>query len=142
MDSDKRALLEERLLGILSGYPGGIRESELIQELMRDGYQEFSKCTIQDSRCLFRSHFSLFHCLYHLRNRLHREKIACLDINSIRITLEPYSSAQEAVACSDPLGNFYLDIRNIEKNSGNAEVLLEQFWTRRTPPRDFARAQA
>ena len=130
MDSEKRAAFEDLILEILGGYPGGIKEYDLIQELTRAGYDGFSERWMRDSLTLFRGHFSLFHSLYHLRNRLHKEEAGCLDINSIRITLEPYTNVQADLSASGPLASYYLDVTNLEKTTReDVEKLLEQFWT-------------
>lgn len=130
MDFEKRVAFENLILEILGGYPGGIKEYDLIQELTRAGYDGFSERWMRDSLSLFRGHFSLFHSLYHLRNRLHQEESGCLDINSIRITLEPYTNAQADFAAADPLAEYYLDVTNLEKTTReDVEKLLEQFWT-------------
>lgn len=80
---------------------------------------------------LFRCHFLLYNTLYRLRDRLWRERAGHLEIGPLKTALYPYRSGAAALAASDPLRAFYLDMGRLE-NTSEVEVteLLGRFWVR------------
>lgn len=119
------AVLEE-----IRAVPGGISEYELLRRLGgRSDAGGLSTAHLRDAMGLFRVHFTLFHCLYHIRQRLLCEG-EDLIIGCLRIAVTTAAQAGErALAAHDPLAAYYLDLQNLEAmDAGRVEALLGDFW--------------
>jgi len=109
-----------------------LSEYQLISLLRDDHVDVFASADLQNSFDLFQVHFLLFHCLYRLRDQWLDENKACLQIDPLKISRLPYSqSQQEALAVSDSLRTYYLDLSHLEQTSADdAEKLINDFWTK------------
>lgn len=121
-----------RLLEILHAHPLGLSEYELFNLLDESGEGNFDRKARQDEHALFCQHFLLFHALYKLREILHAQQQACLEISVLRICLTDWHDSQLSLpAEADPLGEFYLDITQLEKISADdVQQMLGDFWLR------------
>jgi DnaJ-domain-containing protein 1 len=119
------AILEE-----LRRAPEGLSEYELLRRLSPRA-DAAGLCTdeLRDAMGLFRVHFTLFHCLYHLRESLARDG-EDLAIDCLRIAVKrPAGGTGRAVAGHDPLAGYYLDLDNLDTmDSDRVEALLGAFW--------------
>ncbi|HNW33866.1 MAG TPA: DNA-J related domain-containing protein, partial [Candidatus Ozemobacteraceae bacterium] len=61
------------------------REEEILERLRERGYPVFAGWNSADPLKLFRAHFTLFHLLYLLQDRLRRSGDADLEIHCLRI---------------------------------------------------------
>lgn len=121
-----------RVYEILCENPGGMREYDLMRELDRLCVEGFGAAAFADHLSMFQSHFLLFHCLYVLRDRLHAQQAAGLDIHCLSVRLRPFrKSAGGLPQQHDPLRDYYLDLNNLE-NTDAAKVarLMNSFWDR------------
>jgi DnaJ-domain-containing protein 1 len=130
-----KALQDEfhnHLMEILRAHPCGLSEHELFNILAEAGESNFDRKAWQGKHALFSQHFLLFHALYRLRDLLHEQQQACLEISALRICLsELQSSEQSLPAEADPLREFYLDITQLEKISvDDVQQMLGDFWLR------------
>ena len=114
---------------ILEAHPEGLSEYALLTRLRADGL--LPPMAPGDSLALFRNHFLLFHVLYRLRDEWRETQRHELCITPLRIALEPYAAGQQAIGPSDPLRDYYSDLRHLDE-TGEAEVetLLADFWRR------------
>lgn len=112
---------------ILLEQPAGLSEYQLINQLKSQQQPLFISANLSDPLSLFRSHFVLFHVLYQLRDKLQVAGEFELHISPLRIYLErtPTSAARTtsrcALAVSDPLRAYYLDLTHLQ-NTERAEV--------------------
>jgi hypothetical protein len=115
----------------LGAAPAGLSEFELIRRLeRRDDAPGFEPGAMREPLSLFQVHFTLFHCLYHLQDRLAEEGRA-LQVNCLRIALESADGRAQnrALAGHDPLRDYYLDLENLSGvDSAQVEAMLGQFW--------------
>lgn len=120
------------LMEILQLHPEGLSEYELLQRLRSDARIAFEHDRLDDPQDLFRTHFLLFHHLYRLRERLHAEQTADLEIHTLSIRLIGLgASATQALALPDPLAVYYLDFSNLAGTTReDVEQLLGRFWAR------------
>lgn len=124
--------LEAQLLALLGAHPAGLSEHELLKRL-REESPLFANFDARRPLSLFRGHLLLFHALYRLRDRAHRERLGRLVIDPLRIALEPAmerSPARAALISSDSgdLADWYADLGRWETTTA-AEVieLLRRF---------------
>ncbi|MDT8403862.1 DNA-J related domain-containing protein [Sulfuriflexus sp.] len=120
------------LLDILRTHPLGLSEYELFNLLAERGESDFDRRAWQSEHALFCRHFLLFHALYRLRDLLHEQQLACLEISALRICLSEWrESVQSLTAAAEPLREFYLDITQLEKfSASDVQEMLGRFWLR------------
>lgn len=118
------------LRSILENKIEGISEYELIQSLSQSSFANGLDINMADNFSLFQTHFILFHGLYLLRESLHAEQKAILQINSSCIVLKPYLLGESnEVAEHDELGRYYLDWQNFQQASvESVGQMLDDFW--------------
>jgi len=118
------------VLEILRHHPLGLSEYELFNILAENGNSNFDRSAWQSEHALFCQHFLLFHALYRLRELLHIEQQACLEISALRICLSEWENSEQSLPdVADPLRDFYLDITQLEKISADdVQQMLGNFW--------------
>jgi DnaJ-domain-containing protein 1 len=123
--------IEQACLELLEQHPQGVSEHSLLKRLRAEPYALFPPLQLDDQLGLFQSHFLLFHALYRLRDRLHREQQASLRISALLIELSDYQPGEQSLCESEPLRDYYLDLGNLDA-TGKADVLelLSDFWRR------------
>lgn len=122
--------LFEAILEELRRAPAGLSEYELLRRLSpRPDAEGLTTGDLRDAMGLFRVHFTLFHCLYHMRELLAAEG-QDLTINCLRIALTPARQiGGQALGTHDPLADYYLDLANLETmDAAQVEALLGDFW--------------
>lgn len=131
MQVPEAAAFSQILLELLQLHPEGLSEYELLQRLRSDARIEFDQDRLDDPQDLFRTHFLLFHHLHRLRERLHAERTADLEIHTLSIRLLGSSAmTTQALAQPDPLSAYYLDLDNLAGTTReDVEQLLGRFWT-------------
>lgn len=126
--------LEQRVQAILEAQPSGLSEYEIIRRLADDGYTAFQERLCGDNARLFRVHFTLFHVLYRLRERLLSEHRGELHISPLRIALHTCRQApadNRHLSGHDPLRDYYLDLKHLDNTSAaDVDALLHGFWSR------------
>lgn len=117
---------------ILCEHPAGMREYDLMGALERRCVAGFGAAAFADHLSMFQSHFLLFHCLYALRDRLHAQGSAGLDIHCLSIRLWPFKECNGGLPQQhDPLRDYYLDLGNLNKTDAvEVDRLLNSFWHR------------
>lgn len=122
---------ERLLFGILRNHPEGLAEHTLIKILRQQGCAHLP-APGGDHLRLFQVHFILFHHLHRLRERLWRERRACLSIGPLHIALEPFAEGGgETLAGRDPLRDFYLDLSRLHSTTASdVRDWLAAFWRR------------
>lgn len=125
-----RGEFHNRVMEILQARPLGLSEYELFNVLAEGGESDFDRRAWQSEHALFCQHFLLFHALYRLRDQLHEQQQACLEISALRIRLSAWTNSEQSLpAESDPLREFYLDITQLEKISAtDVQQMLGRFW--------------
>lgn len=126
--------LIDTVLRILRAHPDGIPEQKLIRELDAEGIPPFAGAVLSETLELFRCHFLLFHCLYRLRDQVRSEGAADLNISPLAIVLLPYAEGEggSAIAGSDPLRDYYLDLSHLDGTTEqDVNQLLDGFFRRR-----------
>jgi len=118
---------EQMLSGIIEDYSEGLSEYNLLELLSE---KENTEVLYKDDLDLFKTHFFLFHSLYTLQQKLYANKIGCLEVDALKIAINPYQETeQDALSVSDPLRDYYLDINNLETTTEeDVEDLLTSFW--------------
>ncbi|KIP96679.1 MULTISPECIES: DNA-J related domain-containing protein [Pseudomonas] len=118
-----------RLFELLQAAPEGLSEYELLLRLSR--WQGAEERLPTDTLELFRTHFLLFHTLYRLRDQLHAEQLAVLQISPLCIRLLPYQAGESALSEKDPLREYYLDLSHLrDTDADDVQKLLGAFWVR------------
>jgi hypothetical protein len=132
MDRAAIADLEARLLDILSRYPGGLKEFDLLSKLRDEQGGSSGESLFRDSLDLYRAHFLLFHALYRLQDHLTARRQGMLEIHVLNIRLIDYQATDTTLpARDDPIRSYYLDWRNLEDTTlEDVEALLGDFWVR------------
>ncbi|SDH40549.1 DNA-J related protein [Pseudomonas flavescens] len=117
------------LLELLQAAPEGLSEYELLLRLSRwHGTPERLPSVPLE---LFRTHFLLFHTLYRLRDQLHAERVALLQVSPLCIRLLPYHAGASALSERDPLRDYYLDLDHLRSTDAeDVQQLLGAFWVR------------
>jgi hypothetical protein len=124
-----QVLLQEVLNTFRSQFIEGITEFEIITLLKQPPYSLFDEDALRDPLTLFQTHFVLFHSLYYLRNKWRRQKTGELEIGLTQIKLLPVLSFDAGLQAVDPLGDYYLDWKNLSAtDQAGAEELLNDFW--------------
>lgn len=124
-----QVLLQDILSAYKSQFVEGISEFEIITLLKKPPYSLFDEDALRDHLTLFQTHFVLFHSLYHLRNQWRQQKIGELDIGLTQIKLLPILSFDAGLQEADPLGDYYLDWKNLSATDyAGVEKLLNNFW--------------
>lgn len=114
-----------QLLELLHAAPEGLSEYQLLLRLSR------TERLPSDTLELFRAHFLLFHTLYRLRDQLHAEHLALLQISPLCIRLLPYQAGESALSENDPLREYYLNLDHLrDTGAEDVQKLLEVFWIR------------
>ncbi|GLS24866.1 DNA-J related domain-containing protein [Marinibactrum halimedae] len=92
---------------------------------------QWSSTTLPPELRLFTEHFLTMHSLYSLREWLAQRNYH-LAISPLSITLQPLSPTYgRTLADTDPVAEYYLDIRNLEHMTvDEVNRLLASFWTR------------
>jgi len=124
--------LQFLLRDILSAYPAGLSEYDLLKMLAAYNVSLFNDDYINDPYGLFQRHFLLFHCLHLLRNELRAAQQADLNIHCMDIRLISYSTTPSVhPAVPEPLAAYYLDLDNL-KSTDESDVLrmLDDFWNK------------
>ena len=124
---------ESKLLGLLQSGSGSISEYDLIQQLRDANVFRIDADTLLsgDLLLMFRIHFTLFHCLYRLRDRLRKQGLNDLDLSPVAIRLKSYEKSVAALAEMDTLYSYYMDLDNMEQvTNENVEEMLGRFWSR------------
>lgn len=117
---------------VLSQQPEGISEFDLMAALDQRCVAGFGQAAFADQLSMFQSHFLLFHSLYLLRDRLHQQAEAGLDIHCLSICLTPFADHTNGLPQQhDPLREYYLDLNHLEStDAADVEALLGSFWRR------------
>lgn len=117
---------------VLSQHPQGISEFNLMSALDQRCVAGFGRSAFADHLSMFQSHFLLFHGLYVLRDRLHQDGEAGLNIHCLSIQLTPFAVQGGGLPQQhDPLREYYLDLSNVEKtDAAEVQRLLGSFWRR------------
>ncbi|MDH2434961.1 DNA-J related domain-containing protein [Pokkaliibacter sp. MBI-7] len=111
----------------LALYPAGLSEYALIKALRKHHLD----LPLSPELSLFRSHFLLFHCLYHLREQLLSEQSGLLEIHTLCICLAPWQPGHEGLTKSDPLQAYYMDWQQFAStDQQEVHALLDSFWKR------------
>ena len=117
---------------ILAEYPQGLSEFELLKKLQETEQEAFPENLFKNSHAMFQAHFLLFHALYRLDDELRHSTGQGVEINVLRIRLQPGQISDSGLPSSiDPLRDYYLDLNNLKMTSAEeVEKLLGQFWVR------------
>lgn len=126
------------VIQILEQHPAGITEYQLIQELRKQELEVFVKADLQEPLSLFQTHFLLFHLLYQLRDQLHAQQLATLEIHTLSIRLTPWREGAEGLCVQDKLREYYLDISQLESTDREAVEELLSFSQLRLSQQDSA----
>ena len=125
-------MLERSVYKLLRRHGSGLSEFEMIKLLQNDELLPLDG--FQDSLRLFQLHFTLFHALYRLRQRLWEKESWHLKIDPLQICLETYQKSEPGLTREDPLQKYYLDTSHLN-NATREEVeeLLSNFYKRFLP---------
>ena len=126
------------LLNLIKSQPAGIKEYDLLK-LLQEQLPENERVTRFDNLVLFQQHFLLFHALYKLNDQLHADQAGQLLIGALNIQWLPNNTANKVnslvghitsdLVKSDPLREYYLDIKNLQDTSSeDVDNLLASFW--------------
>ena len=122
--------LQKNIYQILKTHNDGLSEYKLIQELKKTN--QLSNLEEEPSLTLFRHHFIVMHCLYHLHDQLWEKGKLSLSISPLKIKLtelSEYPSASISVEGNANLREYYLDWSNLEStDKSDVDGLLNQFW--------------
>ncbi|WP_415845254.1 DNA-J related domain-containing protein [Stutzerimonas zhaodongensis] len=130
-DLDPEMDLAEQILVLLREQPEGCSEYQLIQQLKARHSTHIPNLPLLDKLVLFRTHFLVFNALYSLRDQLRGDNRNDIQISPLCVQLLPYAAAVSAVAESDPLRDYYLDMTNLrDTDEEEVERLLASFWSR------------
>ena len=118
---------EKVLVGIIENHHDGLSEYNLLELLSE---KEDTEVLYRDNLDLFKTHFLLFHTLYRLQQKLYTNKTGCLEVDALKIVINPYQeTGQDALSIAEPLRDYYLDINNLETTTEeDVEALLSSFW--------------
>lgn len=116
------------LHNLLTEYPLGLSEYQLIDALRRAQHPFFVEANLNEPLSLFRTHFVLFNALYQLRDELHKTQNLDLYISALMIRLQANSNnssaADTAIQAHDPLRAYYLDINHLQETDRSAAHAL------------------
>ncbi|MDN3649894.1 DNA-J related domain-containing protein [Reinekea marina] len=116
---------------ILSAYPNGVTEYDLMVLLDQQEDSLFPKPNLSDKILLFQHHFMLRHCLYQLQTKYAHQGQYFLDLSLTRIVRKPSSDGEQHLKEYDSLRDYYLDLNNLNKESAaSIDAMLDSFWKR------------
>lgn len=124
---------ENRLTEVLRNQPDGCSEYELIQILRNEDLFTIDENELlsSDSLIMFRIHFTVYHSLYRLRDRLRQNRESELELSPVSIQLRKFKEGDDALVEYDPLYDYYMDINNLkETGSSDVDEMLSRFWSR------------
>lgn len=115
-----------------------MKEYDLLK-LLQEQLPENERVKHFDNLVLFQQHFLLFHALYKLNDQLHTDQAGQLLIGALNIQWLPLHTEEtvnrlDGKTCfellkSDPLREYYLDIKNLQDTSSeDVDSLLASFW--------------
>jgi DnaJ-domain-containing protein 1 len=123
--------LAEQLLLLLQASPDGSSEYQLMQQLKQQQSPHLSNLATDPQLALFQMHFLIFNALYRLREQLWENRSGHLLISPLRCQLLPYQAGSSALAESDPLRDYYLNLEHLHATqASDVEQLLARFWRR------------
>lgn len=110
-------------------------EYELLGWLQQPEQAIFDAEALKQTTTLFQSHFLLMHALYMLRQMWLENHHAWLEISALSIVKKPWQhSASQALAETDKLAEYYLDLKQLATPEEDLEQLLNDFWRRMLKP--------
>lgn len=109
------AVLEPYLEEVLTAHPSGLGEYDLLRELRARGVPGVPTERLGTGLRLFHTHFLLFHTLYLLRDRLHAERRADIEVDPLCIVMRPYIPGRTGIVQHDPVRAYYLDFDNLTR---------------------------
>jgi len=143
MTPEAREQLLEAVLGRLRERPDGYTEHELLKSLRAGRCAGLPTGPLADPLVLFRSHWSLFHALYALRERLLARGEAWLRVDPLAIRLAPYAPGEAALTEHDPVREVYRDLGPLHTTSTmDVMALIGGFHARLRAARHYHRALA
>lgn len=125
--------LGQRLFNLLQAQAEPISEYDLIQKLRELSLFEIADGDLlsSDSLVMFRIHFTTYHALYRLRDRLRDEQRNDIELSPIGIRLTGYLEGEKGLAEHDPLYEYYMDLSNLEQTLvEDVDEMLNRFWLR------------
>lgn len=123
----------DRLFSLLQAQPEPISEYDLIQQLREQSLFDIADGDLlsSDSLVMFRIHFTTYHALYRLRDRLRDEQQNDIELSPIGIGLTGYLQGETGLVEHDPLYDYYMDLSNLEQTqTEDVDEMLERFWLR------------
>lgn len=124
---------EQRLFDLLSSQPQPISEYDLIQQLRDMSLLAIGDNDLlsSDSLVMFRIHFTVYHALYRLRDKLRDECKHELELSPVGICLMDYQPGSNSLAEYDPLYEYYMDLSHLENTQGDdVDEMIGRFWLR------------
>lgn len=113
----------------LDEYPDGVKEYDLLCHVDGQGFFRNLDENVSASLLLFQKHFLLFHLLYSINEMLVKTEEGALHITPLLIKKNKYVKGGTQVGTYDALGEYYLDLKNLETaNEKNVNELLGSFW--------------
>jgi len=105
---------------------GGRTSEYLLLQFLQEHHSSFFS-SLGDDPSLYKKHFFLFHQLYLLRDELvaHRKNLL---ISAIEITISDQIFDSKAIADTDALREFYLDLKNLALSDEKVSEMLNDFW--------------
>jgi len=125
--------LGQRLFSLLQAQPEPISEYDLIQQLREQSLFDIADGDLlsSDSLVMFRIHFTTYHALYRLRDRLRDEQKNDLELSPVGIRLTDYLQGEAGLVEHDPLYDYYMDLVNLEQTqTEDVDEMLTRFWLR------------
>jgi len=125
--------LGQRLFSLLQAQPEPISEYDLIQQLREQSLFNIADGDLlsSDSLVMFRIHFTTYHALYRLRDRLRDEQKNDLELSPVGIRLTDYLQGEAGLVEHDPLYDYYMDLVNLEQTqTEDVDEMLTRFWLR------------
>lgn len=124
---------ELSLIKLLRSQPDGIGEYDLIQRLREQGLFNIDADDLlsSDSLVMFRIHFTVYHALYRLRDRLRKNNDQELELSPVCIRMREYVHDGPGLSELDPLYEYYMDVANLEgTDTEDVDEMLNRFWLR------------
>lgn len=121
---------ESNLLKQIRCCENGISEYDLIQKLREQNlFRIDDELLSSNSLTMFQIHFTLYHCLYRLRDQLRVNKQFELELSPICINLKIFQQGNSGLVEHDPLYEYYMDIGNLlNTETKDVDDMLERFW--------------
>lgn len=124
---------DQKLFSLLQDLSEPISEYDLIQQLREQSLFDIADGDLlsSDSLIMFRIHFTTYHALYRLRDRLRNQRQNDIELSPIGISLTNYRQGDRGLAEHDPLYDYYMDLSNLEKTrTEDVDEMLQRFWLR------------